>query len=132
MSQTIVHVAVGVITRESKIFLAKRNAKQHQGGKWEFPGGKVEAGETVLEALQRELNEECGINPNSSQELIVVEHDYGDKKVKLDTHIIQDFDGEAHGKEGQEVAWVEVTELDNIDFPAANIAIVDAVKAKIN
>ncbi|KMT63804.1 8-oxo-dGTP diphosphatase MutT [Catenovulum maritimum] len=132
MSQTIVHVAVGVITRENKIFLAKRNAKQHQGGKWEFPGGKVEAGETVLEALQRELNEECGINPNSSQELIVVEHDYGDKKVKLDTHIIQDFDGEAHGKEGQEVAWVEVTELDNIDFPAANIAIVDAVKAKIS
>lgn len=123
-----VHVAVGVVTRGSDIFITRRPDHAHQGGKWEFPGGKVERDETVTQALARELAEEIGITVGESQPLTVIEHDYGDKRVKLDVHTVKVFDGEPYGKEGQEAKWVAVDALDASDFPAANLAIIDALK----
>ena len=124
----VVHVAVGVIARGDDIFITLRPDDVHQGGKWEFPGGKVEEGETVLQALRRELAEEVGITVNHSEPVIVITHDYGDKQVKLDVHRVKDFAGEPHGKEGQASRWVNVKSLNANDFPEANIPIISALQ----
>ncbi|WP_341502938.1 8-oxo-dGTP diphosphatase MutT [Gallaecimonas sp. GXIMD4217] len=130
MSKQVVWVAVGVIENgRDEVFLTKRPDDKHQGGKWEFPGGKVEEGEDVLRALDRELHEEIGINVVTAEPLTVVEHDYGDKVVKLDVWLVRGFVGQPHGKEGQEGAWIRVSELGEMDFPDANGPIVEAVQA---
>ncbi|MDF2178423.1 8-oxo-dGTP diphosphatase MutT [Aliiglaciecola sp. CAU 1673] len=120
----VVHVAVGIIQRADQIFITRRPDNLHQGGKWEFPGGKVEAGETVQEALTRELHEEVAIDVTNSRPFMLIEHDYGDKKVKLDIHLVMSFTGEPHGKEGQESRWVAIEDLSGYEFPEANKAIV--------
>lgn len=126
----LVHVAVGVVLRGTQVFISLRADNAHQGGKWEFPGGKVEAIESVLDALRRELQEEIGIQVQSSEPLIVIEHDYGDKLVKLDVHTVSAFNGEPDGKENQQTRWVEVSALEASEFPAANVAIIDALQQK--
>ncbi|MBH0025516.1 MULTISPECIES: 8-oxo-dGTP diphosphatase MutT [unclassified Pseudoalteromonas] len=130
MTIEIVHVAVGVIKKNNAIFICKRAAEQHQGGLWEFPGGKVEAGESVFVALKRELIEEVGLTIHSSSQLMVIEHDYGDKCVKLDVHVVSNFSGEAHGAEGQPSEWVAISELENYDFPEANAEIIEKIVAR--
>ncbi|ALQ09431.1 MULTISPECIES: 8-oxo-dGTP diphosphatase MutT [Pseudoalteromonas] len=130
MTIEIVHVAVGVIKKNNAIFICKRADEQHQGGLWEFPGGKVEAGESVFVALKRELIEEVGLTIHSSSQLMVIEHDYGDKCVKLDVHVVSNFSGEAHGAEGQPSEWVAITELENYDFPEANAEIIEKIVAR--
>ncbi|AQP99498.1 7,8-dihydro-8-oxoguanine-triphosphatase [Pseudoalteromonas aliena] len=127
MTIEIVHVAVGVIKKNNAIFICKRADEQHQGGLWEFPGGKVEAGESVFAALKRELIEEVGLTIHSSSQLMVIEHDYGDKCVKLDVHVVSNFSGEAHGAEGQPSEWVAISELGDYDFPEANADIIEKI-----
>lgn len=124
------HVAVGVLVRDDRILLAQRAAHQHQGGLWEFPGGKVEASETVQQALRRELHEELGleVEPAGLEALIDIRHSYPDRTVRLDVWWVRQFTGQAHGREGQPLAWVAVDELHRWSFPAANQAIVDAIQ----
>jgi len=129
MTKKIVHVAVGVIKAGNTLFICKRPDDKHQGGLWEFPGGKVESGEGVFEALKRELHEEVALTINSSSELMVIEHDYGDKCVKLAVHLVTDFSGDAHGAEGQKSAWVAIDKLDEYNFPAANVDIINKLKS---
>jgi 8-oxo-dGTP diphosphatase len=124
-----VHVAVGVIiqvdeVKQTKFFLTKRLEDSHQGGKWEFPGGKVEGGETVAQALARELKEEVAIDVLSCQPLVVIEHDYGDKKVCLDVFIVDNFSGDPSAQEGQQQGWFTLAELETLEFPAANQEII--------
>lgn len=125
-----VHVAVGVIVSGLDVFLTRRHADAHQGGKWEFPGGKVEQNETVAEALLRELKEEVAIDVLACQPLTVIEHDYGDKQVKLDVFIVDNYHGEPAAQEGNEEAWVAIEQLSAIDFPEANIVIVKALQTR--
>ena len=128
--QKIVHVAVGVIVRDQEYFLTKRLDSAHQGGKWEFPGGKVEKDETVAQALHRELQEEIAIDILSCYPLIEIDHDYGDKKVRLDVYVVDNFQQEPVAQEGQQSGWFTLDELIKLDFPAANAAIVEALKIK--
>ncbi|MBW4967034.1 8-oxo-dGTP diphosphatase MutT [Pseudoalteromonas sp. CR1] len=130
MKTKIVNVAVGVIKKNNAIFICKRANEQHQGGLWEFPGGKVEASESVFAALKRELIEEVGITIHSSSQLMVIEHDYGDKCVRLDIHVVSNFSGQAHGAEGQPSEWVNISELTNYDFPAANAEIIEKLQSR--
>ena len=124
-----VHVAVGVILDAKRnILLTRRADDAHQGGLWEFPGGKVEPGEALEDALARELREELGIEMGRISPLLEVRHDYGDKAVFLDIHVVWEFEGMARGLEDQPLAWVPVAELSKYDFPAANQPIVVAVK----
>ena len=124
-----VHVAAAVIRgADGKILIARRADTQHQGGLWEFPGGKVEAGESVQAALGRELQEELGITVNTARPLIKVQHDYPDKQVLLDVWEVSSFTGEPHGVEGQPLAWVTPRDLAEYEFPAANQAIVAAAR----
>jgi 8-oxo-dGTP diphosphatase len=124
-----VHVAAAVIRDDSgKILIARRADTQHQGGLWEFPGGKVEADESVESALARELQEELGIVVGAARPLIKVRHDYPDKQVLLDVWEVSQFSGEPHGAEGQPLAWVSAKDLLNYEFPAANQPIVAAAR----
>ena len=126
-----VHVAVGVILdAKGRILLTRRAADAHQGGLWEFPGGKVEAGESLDVALARELREELGIEPLRSSPLIEVRHDYGDKQVLLDVHIVWEHSGDARALEDQPMVWVALDALGDYRYPAANEPIVKAVEAR--
>ena len=129
----VVHVAAAVIRRpDGHIFLARRPADKHQGGLWEFPGGKVEPGEAVTEALARELQEELGIYPLQQEPLIRIRHDYRDKSVLLDVWTVREFSGVPHGREGQAVQWVREDRLSEFDFPVANRPIVSAARLPRN
>ncbi|MBU2876640.1 MULTISPECIES: 8-oxo-dGTP diphosphatase MutT [Alteromonadaceae] len=120
----IVDVAVGVIKRDNLIFISKRADDLHQGGLWEFPGGKIEANETVAQATARELHEEVGIDVVSQSEFMLIEHDYGDKQVRLHIQLVEQFSNEPCGKEGQLTQWVAIDSLASLTFPAANQAII--------
>ncbi len=125
-----IHVVAAVIFNEQgELFLAKRPDDKHQGGLWEFPGGKVESGETAVDALKRELKEEIDIGAESATAFINLKHKYSDKWVELDVYRVDSFSGEAIGKEGQEVRWVSLTDLDEFSFPEANKKIVSALFA---
>lgn len=124
----LVHVAVGVILdADRNILITRRAPDAHQGDLWEFPGGKIEAGESLTEALARELREELGIVIGRTSALLEVHHDYGDKSVLLDVHVVWEFSGEAQPLEAQPMAWVAPDELSGYAFPAANQPIVAAV-----
>ncbi|WP_286221933.1 Nudix family hydrolase [Marinobacter apostichopi] len=125
-----VHVAVAVIIRDGRVLIARRPDHTHQGGLLEFPGGKVEPGETVQQALVREIAEETGlVVPEVSLEpLIGIRHDYGDKRVFLDVWRTTAAAGEAVGCEGQPIAWVAPEELQDDQFPAANRPIIRALR----
>lgn len=120
----VVEVAVGVIQQGNEIFISKRDDAVHQGGKWEFPGGKREEGESMAQALARELREEIGIEVTEQQEFMLIEHDYGDKKVRLDIRLVTAFSGEPVGREGQLARWVAIDDLKAYTFPDANTPII--------
>lgn len=124
------HVAVAVILdRRHRVLVSRRPDDVHQGGLWEFPGGKVEPGESVEDALVRELGEELGIAVEFSTPLLEVRHDYPERSVLLDVHVVRDFTGEPRGLEGQPVQWLSAAQLDAGVFPAANGAIIDAMRS---
>ena len=115
-----VHVAVGILTDDKKIFITRRSLDSHQGGKWEFPGGKLEPGEQVLAALKRELREEIGIDVRHATPFMRVAHAYPDKNVLLDVWRVSDYRGSPQGREGQETRWVRVRDLMQFEFPEAD------------
>lgn len=123
-----VHVAVGVIYQNDSFFLTKRAKTAHQGDKWEFPGGKVERDETVAQALSRELKEEIAIDVLACQPLIEIKYDYSDKSVLLEVFLVDNFVGEPQTQEGLEQGWFSLTELDSLEFPQANQAIIEKLK----
>ncbi|TDO99057.1 8-oxo-dGTP diphosphatase MutT [Marinomonas balearica] len=127
---TLIQVSAGIIKRDDRIFLAFRDEAKHQGGLWEFPGGKCEAGESSYDALCRELLEECAIAVSSATLFKEVRHDYEDKSVVLYFYLVEAFKGEPAGAEGQNVSWVQVCELNDLQFPAANQVIVDELVAQ--
>jgi 8-oxo-dGTP diphosphatase len=100
----------------------------HQGGLWEFPGGKLEPGETPEQGLGRELTEELGIRVVGSRPLIRILHDYGDRQVLLDVRRVTSFQGVPHGREGQPLAWCLPEEMKPEGFPAADRPIIIALR----
>jgi len=124
-----IHVAAAVICNDQgQVLIAKRPLDKHQGGLWEFPGGKVDADETVLAALKRELHEELGIDVEQARPLIRVHHHYADRSVLLDVWRVDRFSGEAHGREGQPIEWCAIGKLSAREFPQANLPIIAAVQ----
>ena len=126
----VLTVAVGIlIDNGGRVLVTRREKGAHQGGLWEFPGGKVELSETIAEALTRELQEEVGVLVDATQPFIVIDHDYGDKQVRLDVYRVTRWRGEARGLEGQPLAWKLPAELGSWPFPAANALILERLLA---
>ena len=132
MSVAPVHVSVGIIRDpKNNVFIAERPEGQSFAGLWEFPGGKVEAGETSLQALKREFLEEINIHVEEAvhwMQLIpeIFQHQNEvSKKIILDVWHIQAFKGDLQGAEGQKIRWVSHTELLNLAFIPANYSIIE-------
>lgn len=124
-----IHVAAAaLIDDRDRILLARRPVDAHQGGLWEFPGGKRETGESVAEALRRELHEELGIVLQRHRPLIRVHHQYADRSVLLDVHRVTAWQGQPVGRQGQPLAWVLPEELHDYPMPAADVPIVSALR----
>jgi 8-oxo-dGTP diphosphatase len=132
-----VHVAVAVAVVNEDVLIARRPADKHQGGLWEFPGGKVEAGESTAAALVRELDEEVAlpVSHEHMSPLMEIPFNYPDKSVLLEVlwvDVPMNNALLAHGAEGQEVRWVHYSKLNDFQFPEANGPILDAVIARLS
>ncbi|PSU69552.1 8-oxo-dGTP diphosphatase MutT [Photobacterium phosphoreum] len=125
MTKKRIWIAAGIILSpaQDRIFITRRHTNAHQGGLWEFAGGKVETNETAEQAVIRELDEEVGIQVTALAPLISLAHDYPDKALQFDFFAITAFTGEARGNEGQAGLWVAINELEHYPFPEANAAV---------
>ncbi|MDP5325554.1 MAG: NUDIX domain-containing protein [Litorivicinaceae bacterium] len=121
------HVACAVIRQGNQVLLSQRLASAHQGGLWEFPGGKVAAQESPEDALARELDEELGIQVRASRFRFQIPWDYGDRRVRLWVFDVDAFAGLPTGREGQVVRWVSLDDVSGYHFPSANNAIVQTL-----
>ena len=125
----IIRVAVAAIVDDAqRVLIARRPDHVHQGGLWEFPGGKCEPGESIDDALQREIYEELGIQLGARRALIRIPHCYTDRSVLLDVWRVDTFTGQPQGCEGQAVEWVSLDVLGERAFPAANLPIIRALQ----
>ncbi|CAK0759441.1 8-oxo-dGTP diphosphatase [Gammaproteobacteria bacterium] len=126
---TLLRVAVGVVVNTNGEFLvALRAAHRHQGGLWEFPGGKIEPGESTRMALDRELWEEFGIRVVNAHFFLRVPYQYPDRTVLLEVWRVTDYTGKPFGREGQTWRWVSSDALPMFSFPAANLPIVATLR----
>lgn len=126
--EPVLEVVAGVIRDPNdKVLLTQRQPGRHQAGKWEFPGGKREPGESPEAALARELYEELGITVERIQPRILVPFDYPDVSVRLDVYDVESYSGEPYGKENQALAWVLPERLGDYDYPAANLPVLTSL-----
>ncbi|AIU66000.1 8-oxo-dGTP diphosphatase MutT [Vibrio coralliilyticus] len=124
-----IHIVAAIIfnSDQSEVFITKRPDDKHKGGFWEFPGGKVESGETIEQAIARELDEEVGIQVTEQSLFEHLEYDYPEKSLKFDFISVTRFENAPYGKEGQQGVWVPVPELADYAFPEANMPILRRV-----
>jgi 8-oxo-dGTP diphosphatase len=128
MSRPLILVAAAALIRsDRRVLLTQRPAGKPMSGLWEFPGGKVESGETPPQALARELAEEIGlrIEPQSLQPFAFASHDYPDFHLLMPVFLCETWSGEPLAREGQNMAWVSGPEIRSYPAPAADRAIVD-------
>ena len=124
----ILVVAAALYDREGRVLIAQRPAGSHQAGRWEFPGGKVAAGESEGAALVRELREELGIEVLASRPFMRLEHSYPDRSVELSMWIVERFAGAPRGLDGQELSWVAPADLMHEDLLEADRPFVEALR----
>ncbi|MDP5254554.1 MULTISPECIES: 8-oxo-dGTP diphosphatase MutT [unclassified Vibrio] len=128
------HIVAAIILhpQRDRIFITRRAQDAHQGGLWEFPGGKVEAQETIEVAINRELQEEVGITVTEQSVFAHFDYDYPDKALVFDFILVDKFQGQPFGKEGQQGQWVAIEQLAQFDFPTANQPIVEQVMSQFS
>lgn len=130
---TRLRVAVGVVECDGEVLIAQRQKDKHLAGLWEFPGGKVEPGESLGQALNRELAEELDLDagvPDDVTAWQTVDFDYSEKSVRLEFVRVRLDRRRGKGVEGQPVRWVAITRLQEVDFPPANRAIIEALQTE--
>ena len=127
MPPPAVHVVLGVALRGGQVLVAWRHEQRHQGGCFEFPGGKVEQGESPEQALRREWMEEIGVAVKVGTPLIRFTHDYDDRRLLLDVREVS-IENMSLMREGQGIEWRRIETLSPHEFPAANRAILNALK----
>jgi mutator protein MutT len=116
-----------VIERDGRILVTRRLRDTHLAGLWEFPGGKCDPGESYSACLQRELREELGVDARVGEEILVTEHAYPERRVRLHFRRCE-VDGEPRPLLGQQMRWVLPRELDDLDFPEADARLIEMLR----
>lgn len=127
----MLQVAAGILRNAAgKVLITERIEDGPFRGLWEFPGGKIAAGESAEMALVRELREELGIEVLAQKHFQSIAHRYADRTVELDFFFVDDWRGEPAGLEGQGLRWVNVAELDAAELLPADAPLIDALRAQ--
>jgi 8-oxo-dGTP diphosphatase len=128
-----VDVSAGILLRDGRVLACQRPLDQSHPGKWEFPGGKREAGETMAECLRRELHEELGIEAEVGRELWQSVHTYpGRPPVALVFFRVDRFAGEPRNRVFADIRWVALAELPALDFLAADRELIARLPALLD
>ena len=123
-------VAAGIlIDATGRVLITERLCDGPFNGLWEFPGGKIQAGESAREALARELAEEIGVKVMSCDSFMSLSHEYPDRSVSIEFFLVSEWQCEPVGCEGQQLRWVEATQLDAAELLPADIPVVTALKS---
>lgn len=129
MPDKALQVAIAIIiNNDREVLLALRDQQAHQGGLWEFPGGKIEAGESIMQAISREVREELSIEVRHSEPFKSIQYAYPDKQLVLHACLVDAFNGTPVGAEGQPLKWLAIERLQPAMFPAANRSIIRALQ----
>ncbi|MEL6301224.1 MAG: 8-oxo-dGTP diphosphatase MutT [Pseudomonadota bacterium] len=123
----VIRVVAGILERQHFVLIAQRPDGKHGAGLWEFPGGKIESGESPDQALQRELVEELGIDIRASQPFLEIAHDYEKHSVRLYFLMVSRWEGEPASMEGQTIKWARRDTLQSYEFLPANTPVIDAL-----
>ena len=124
-----IRVAAGVLRQpDGRVFATRRLPGRHLAGEWEFPGGKLEPGETARGALERELREEVGVEVRDARPLIRFPCDYPDRRVLLDVFEVSAWRGRPHGREGQAIEWLRPGELRHRELVKGAVPILAAIE----
>ncbi len=128
--KTLLVSAVALIDKDGRVLLAQRPKGKSMAGLWEFPGGKIEPGETPEVALIRELQEELGIDTWSSclAPLTFASHSYEDFHLLMPVFACRKWEGVARGREGQNLAWVQVNRLRDYPMPPADAPLIPVLR----
>ena len=125
----MIEVAAGILTdAQGRVLLMQRLPGKHLAGLWEFPGGKVEPGETLAQALVRELDEELGVEVRGSTPLISIPWHYPEKSVRLHALRVTAWNGEPRAREGHPLRWVGLRDMEAAEMPAADAPILAALR----
>ncbi len=125
-----IRVVAGILhDRIGRVLISRRQPGKHGAGLWEFPGGKIAAGEAPMEALVRELAEEIGVRVGEAVHLLSLEHDYPERAVSLDFRLVTAWQGPARPLEAQELAWVRPDALEDFAMLEADRPVVDALRS---
>jgi 8-oxo-dGTP diphosphatase len=134
IDEDYIHVVAGIIWQRDlsqRFLIAQRQKGKHLEDYWEFPGGKLEDGETPWQALQRELEEEVNIVPIRARPFLQVYYRYPERNILLDTWEIEEYRGEVAPLEQQLLCWIVVSEAEQYRLPPADIPIIEAIKKRL-
>jgi 8-oxo-dGTP diphosphatase len=123
-------VAAALFDAQGRVLITDRPAGKHMAGRWEFPGGKVAAGETDGEALERELEEELGIKMLAAQPVIELRHEYPDRRVELSMWLVTRYRGTPSALDGQHLKWVAPEYLAREDILEADRPFIEALQLR--
>jgi 8-oxo-dGTP diphosphatase len=123
-------VAGALLDGSGRVLIAERPPGRHMAGRWEFPGGKLAAGESPEQALRRELAEELGVTVRTMDFVMTLEHAYVDRNVRLLFFTVDDFDGTPQGLDGQRLRWVPIGPLQDADILEADLPFIRALQRR--
>ncbi len=124
-------VVAGILWNDAdEVLIAERLGDGPFHGLWEFPGGKIDSGEHPGEALVRELSEEIGVSVLASRHFLSLEHRYPDRHVGIEFHLVERWENEPQGLEGQALKWVAIHDLEAAELLPADMPVIEALQSR--
>ena len=127
-----VEVAIAIIHQASWVLICQRRKNDTFADLWEFPGGKIEAGETPQECAVREVAEELGFSVKPTSSFPIIEHEYPDLAVRIHPYLCMVVDGHPRPLACQQMQWVQAERLADFPFPAANASLIEQIALRLS